>query len=184
MLSLNYIMTTLLTFGLYIFILRLWMQYIRASFYNPFTQFIVKITQPILAPLKQFLPTIKNVDTSTLLVLYILGMLKLAFIIHFQFNGPIWDSVFLFYAFYPILHAIGHLIFWLLLFRAILSWIERGQSGAEEILAQLTDPLVQPIRRIVPPLGNIDFSFMIVVFILLALNLLATELFGYLWIVM
>lgn len=184
MFSFYYIITILFTFSLYIFILRLWMQCLRVNFYNPFTQFIVKITQPILAPIKQILPIIKNIDTAVLLVIYFLGILKIIFIIHFLLNGPLWNIAFLFYAIYPILHAIGHLIFWLLLFRAILSWIDRGQSGAEDILAQLTDPLVQPIRRIVPPLGNIDFSFMIIVFILFTLNLIANQVFGYLWLVM
>ena len=83
-----------------------------------------------------------------------------------------------------IVHAAGNLLFWLLLFRAIMSWISRGQSGADELLAQLTEPLIAPIRRIVPPIGMIDISFMIFVFILMFLNMLAFDLVGYLWILL
>ncbi|MCO6524926.1 MAG: YggT family protein, partial [Candidatus Schmidhempelia sp.] len=89
MFSFYYIITILFTFSLYIFILRLWMQCLRVNFYNPFTQFIVKITQPILAPIKQILPIIKNIDTAVLLVIYFLGILKIIFIIHFLLNGPL-----------------------------------------------------------------------------------------------
>ena len=83
-----------------------------------------------------------------------------------------------------IVHAAGNLLFWLLLFRAIMSWVSRGQSGVDELLAQLTEPLIAPIRRIVPPIGMIDISFMIFVFILMFLNMLAFDLVGYLWILL
>ncbi|WP_392565427.1 YggT family protein [Utexia brackfieldae] len=184
MASIFYIINTLLTICLYIFMLRSWMQYARVNFYNPFTQFIVKITQPILGPLKKVLPYFKKFDSATFLVIYVIALIKVMFICAYGLKAPLFNVQYLLFAVYAILHAIGHLIFWLLLVRAILSWISRGQSSAEDLLFQLTEPLVQSIRRIIPPLGNIDLSFMVVVFILFALNMLATDLFGFIWLLM
>lgn len=176
------LINTLLTVGLYIIILRIWMQNSRVNYFNPFTQFIVKITQPFIGPLRKLIPSVGRLDTATLIILYLVGLVKIIFIYYYLMNVVSWNFVYLFLAIAAILHAVGHLIFWLLLFRAILSWVNRGQSIADDLLVQLTEPLVAPIRRIVPPLGMIDISFMILVFILMILNMFAPLIFGRLWI--
>ncbi|MWP61660.1 YggT family protein [Gilliamella sp. Pas-s25] len=185
MTSLYFLCKTILTLCLYILILRLWMQTARVNFYNPFTQFIVKITQPIIGPLRQVIPSIKRMDTATWVLLYFVAVIKIVFIFYYgMINTPMWSSEYLLYAIAAIAHAFGYLLFWLLLFRAISSWVSRGQSGADELLAQLTEPLISPIRRIVPPIGMIDISFMIFVFILMFLNMLAIDIVGYLWLIL
>lgn len=181
MISVFYIIKTLLTAFMYVFILRLWMHYIRASYYNPFTQFIVNVTQPILNPLKKIIPNFKQIDLSAAFVIYLVGLIKVTFILRYGFGAPIWQMKYVLFAFYSVLSAAGHLIFWLLLARAILSWITHGHSAADDVLSQLTEPLVQPIRRIIPPLGHLDLSFMVFVFVLMALNLVAYDVFGYVW---
>ncbi|MCX8665790.1 MULTISPECIES: YggT family protein [unclassified Gilliamella] len=185
MTSIFFLGKTVLTISLYVLILRLWMQRVRVNFYNPFTQFIVKITQPIIAPLRKVIPSIGHVDTATWVLLYLLAVLKIIFVLYFNLtNAPLFTIEYLLYAVAAIVHAVGHLLFWLLLFRAILSWVSRGHSGADELLTQLTEPFIAPIRRIVPPLGMIDISFMIFVFILMFLNMLAFDLVGYIWILL
>ncbi|QIQ21330.1 YggT family protein [Zophobihabitans entericus] len=181
MASIFYIVNTILTVGIYVFILRLWMQYARVNFYNPFTQFVLRITQPIVGPLRRIIPSIGRIDTSIVLVTYIIALIKVIFITTYALKWPVWNMMYLFYGILAMFHALGHLIFWMLLVRAILSWINRGQSPVEDLLAQLTEPLIRPIRRIVPPFGSIDISFMIFVFALIALNLIATDLFGIVW---
>lgn len=181
MTSVFFITKTILTALIYIFILRLWMHYVRVSFYNPFTQFIVKITQPILTPLKTIIPTSKQVDFSAVVVIYLLALLKVIFIFTYGFGAAVWNNSYLLYALGAAFSSVGHLLFWLLLIRAILSWITRGQTYADDILAQLTEPLVTPIRRFIPPFGFIDLSFMVIVFILFALNLVAYDVFGSVW---
>lgn len=185
MTSIFFLGKTVLTVCLYILILRLWMQQVHVNFYNPFTQFIIKITQPIIGRLRKIIPSIGRVDNATWVLLYLFAVIKIIFIYNFvMINAPIWSTEYLLYAVAAIVHAIGHLLFWLLLFRAILSWVSRGQSGADELLAQLTEPLIAPIRRIVPPIGMIDISFMIFVFILMFLNMFAIDILGFLWIVL
>ncbi|OCG01072.1 YggT family protein [Gilliamella sp. wkB112] len=185
MIALFFLGKTILTFSLYILILRLWMQRIRVNFYNPYTQFIVRITQPIIGPLRRIIPSIGKFDTATWIILYIVALIKLIFVLYIgTINAPIWSISYLFFAFAVIAHEVGYLLFWLLLFRAILSWVSRGQSIADELLSQLTEPLVAPIRRIVPPIGIIDISFMIVVFVLIFLNMLGIDAFGNLWLIL
>ncbi|OCG23457.1 hypothetical protein A9G11_05720 [Gilliamella sp. wkB108] len=185
MASIFFLGKTVLTVCLYIIILRLWMQRMRVNFNNPFTQFIVKITQPIVGRLRQFIPSIGRFDTATWIILYVFALIKIMFVFSYgTINAPLFNIDYLWFAVVAIIHAIGHLLFWLLLFRAIFSWINRGQTFTDELLAQLTEPLIAPIRRLVPPIGYIDISFIIVAFILIFLNLLGNDIFGVLWILL
>jgi YggT family protein len=185
MISLIFLGRAIFTICLYVLILRLWMQRVRVNFYNPFTQFIVRITQPVIGPMRRLIPSIGSVDTATWVLFYVVALLKIMFIFRFEgIDAPLWSPYYLLFALAAMAHAIGHLLFWLLLFRAILSWISRGQSVADELLTQLTEPLIAPIRRIVPPLGMIDISFMVFVFVLMFLNLFAIGLLGNLWLVL
>ncbi|WP_085246681.1 YggT family protein [Gilliamella mensalis] len=185
MTSLYFLGNTVLTICLYVLILRLWMQKVRVNFYNPFTQFIVRITQPLIVPLRKVIPSIGRIDTATWLLLYLFALIKIIFILYYKTaNTPVGFAEYFLLAIAAMAHAFGHLLFWLLLFRAILSWVSRGQSNADELLSQLTEPLIAPIRRIVPPIGMIDISFMIFVFILMFLNMFAIDIFGYLWLLL
>lgn len=163
MFSMSFIFNSILTICIYFLMLRLWMQYLRVSYHNPCTQFIIKVTQPVIGPLSNIIPSKGRFDTTTAILLYICALGKL--IGFFLFNLQIFILPFII-----ILSAFVDLIFWMLLIRAILSWLSQGNSALEEILYQLTEPLVAPIRRFIPPIGNIDISFMVFIFILFLLN--------------
>lgn len=79
-------------------------------------------------------------------------------------------------SFIQLLTYVGKLIFWLILIRAILSWISQGRNPIDYMLMQLTEPLMSPIRRIIPAMGGLDFSAMIVMLILIALNYLRLDI--------
>lgn len=175
--TLFYIGNTLLTLCIYLIILRIWMQFVRVNYYNPCTQFIVKLTQPVLGPLRKMVPSIGKIDTASFVVLYLLALIKFIFIVTLVRDDEYFNVTYLFSALLVILNSFGHLIFWILLARAILSWISRGQSLLEEVLAQLSEPLIAPIRRIIPPIGSIDISFMIFVFVLVILNMVCMGVF-------
>lgn len=74
--SLHFLVSTLFDLYIMVVILRLWLQMARADFYNPFSQFIVKATQPIVAPLRRVIPSIGSVDMATLLFAYIFAFLS------------------------------------------------------------------------------------------------------------
>ena len=73
------------------------------------------------------------------------------------------------------LKTIGLLIFWVLLVMAIMSWVSQGRSPIEYVLIQLADPLLRPIRRLLPAMGGIDFSPMILVLLLYVINMGVAE---------
>jgi len=75
-----------------------------------------------------------------------------------------------------LLKTIGLLVFWVLMVMAIMSWVSRGRSPVEYSLIQLTEPLLRPIRNLLPAMGGIDFSPMILVLLLYVLNMGIAEL--------
>lgn len=163
-----------------IFILKIWMQFIRADYYHPFTQSILKITKPITAPLRHIIPSIKNIDISSLIIVYIIALFKVVILMYFYFNEWSFSPIFLYYAALTVIYTVGYLIFLILVVQAVLSWIAQS-SPMFSILMQLTDPLIRPIRRIIPPIGMIDISFMIFLLILYFINHLLFGILGQAW---
>ncbi|WP_434322024.1 YggT family protein [Haemophilus influenzae] len=160
-----------------VLILRAWLQFALVDYYNPVSTFAVKMTDPVLKPLRKIAPTVKNIDTSALLLVFIIGMLK--GIIYFGVSV----NVLLVLGVLTVLKSIGLAIFYVLFIGAVLSWFNRGNNSISYAFYQLSEPLLRPIRRFLPTLGMIDFSPMVVVFILLFLNNFMLDLLGGLWII-
>ena len=176
---LNFVILTLLQLYTSVLLLRVWMQCVRADFYNPFSQFIVKITQPIVRPLRSVIPSIGPIDTASVLLAYILILLGI--IIPSSLSGTSIPFALMFpFAFIELLTAAGKMIFWLIIIRAILSWVSQGRNPIDHLLFQLTEPLMAPIRRVIPAMGGLDFSAMIVILVLYALNYLRVDVLQWL----
>ncbi|HGJ5874670.1 MULTISPECIES: YggT family protein [Arsenophonus] len=173
---LTFIVPTIIQLYIIILLLRVWMQWVRADFYNPFSQFVVKVTQPIVGPLRRFIPAIGAIDTATLLVAYILTVANILFVMWATNTLALISITLLPLSFIQLLTYAGKLVFWLILIRAILSWISQGRNPIDYMLMQLTEPLMSPIRRIIPAMGGLDFSAMIVMLILIALNYLRLDI--------
>lgn len=181
MLTLTFLVKTL--FGLYIMVLllRIWMQWTRCDFYNPFSQFIVKITQPVIKPLRRVIPSIGPVDTASLLLAFILATLKFPLEMLIQLGGVSPDPLYLLVGLLSLLKAAGQLVFWVIIIRSLMSWISQGRSPMDQVLYQLSEPLMAPVRRIIPAMGGIDFSAMVVILILCVFNFLGMDLFPTIW---
>lgn len=160
-----------------VLILRAWLQFARVDYYSPVSTFAVKMTDPVLKPLRRIAPTVKNIDTSALLLIFIIGMLK--GIIYFGLSV----NILLVLGVLTVLKSIGLAIFYVLFIGAVLSWFNRGNNSISYAFYQLSELLLKPIRRFLPTLGMIDFSPMVVVFILLFLNNFMLDLLGGLWII-
>ena len=173
---LTFIVPTIIQLYIIILLLRVWMQWVRADFYNPFSQFVVKVTQPIVGPLRRLIPAVGAIDTATLLVAYILTIANILFFMWATNTLALISITLLPISFIQLLTYVGKLVFWLILIRAILSWISQGRNPIDYMLMQLTEPLMSPIRRIIPAMGGLDFSAMIVMLILIALNYLRLDI--------
>lgn len=170
--TLAYLLSMIIQIYTMILLLRVWMQWARCDFYNPFSQFVVKATQPIVGPLRRVLPSLGPIDSSSLLVAFILSLIKaIVLFMVVTFQPIIWMSALLI-----LLKTIGLMIFWVLLVMAVMSWVSQGRSPVEYVLMQLTEPLLRPIRNLLPSMGGIDFSPMILVLLLYVINMGVAEM--------
>lgn len=151
--------------------LRFLLQWVRADFYNPISQFLVKVTNPPLVFLRRFIPGLFGVDLASILLMLILTVAKTYLISLVNGFTPKLPGV--------LLLAVGELIelaVWVfiitLFIRVILSWIQPGgYNPVLGLIHQLTEPLMAPARRLIPSFGGLDLS-PIVIFILLYLTLM------------
>jgi len=178
----SFLISTVFDLYIMVVILRIWLQAARADFYNPFSQFIVKATQPVVAPLRRVIPSVGSVDLATVLFAYVLCVLKFVAMILIVSGGAVSFSIdFLFLGLLSLIKAAGGLLFWVLLLRAILSWVSQGRSPIEYVFHQLTEPMLAPIRRILPPMGGFDLSVLVLFIVLQFANFLMGDIIGPIW---
>lgn len=176
--ALTFLITTLFDLYLMVVILRIWLQMARADFYNPFSQFIVKATQPIIAPMRRILPSLGRFDTASF-VLALLVVIVKVLLISLIAGGGIDILLFLMFAAVSVIKKAGVLLFWMLIIRAILSWFNQGYNPIVMVMGQLTEPVLAPIRRIIPPIGGLDLSVMLVIIGMNFLNMLLAQYIPY-----
>jgi YggT family protein len=169
--ALTFLVATLIDLYLIIVLLRLWMQLTRADFYNPVSQFVYKATQPVIGPLRGVMPMIGTLDTASVLFAIALGMLKIAALV--WLNGlPMSPLVIVIQGIMTTIGSLLSMLFWVLIVRAILSWFSQGYNPVEAMLHQITEPLLAPVRRVIPPIGGLDLSVLVVVIALQFLRIL------------
>ena len=171
-----FLIDTAFSLYLMVVILRLWLQLVRADFYNPFSQFVVKATNPLVLPLRRLIPSLGSLDTATLLLAYTIMLAKLVTLQLLQ-SGQVLLVPSLFFSLIFLVKEIFTLLFWILVIRALLSWFSQGRSPVEYVMHQLTEPLLRPVRRILPPLGGLDLSVLVVLIGLQFVNILFSSWF-------
>ena len=162
-------------FGLYIAVvlIRFLLQWVRADFYNPLSQFIVKVTSPVLRPLRQVIPGYGGMDTAAIVLAWLLKTVELALLAlllgysSFPFGAFLWSV--------PALVELTINIFLFAVFiRVLLSWLNPDPyNPAVGLLERLTDPIMRPAQRLVKPVGGLDLSPMVVMIGLVLLEMLA-----------
>ncbi|MDB5995521.1 MAG: YggT family protein [Pseudomonas sp.] len=162
MLGLNdaaiFIIKTLGSLYLLIVLLRFILQLVRANFYNPLCQFIVKATQPLLKPLRRVIPSMFGLDMSSLVLALIVQMVLIAVIL--ALKGFMVDWVLLVpWALIALFSLFLNILFYAMIISVILSWVAPGSHNpGAELVAQITEPVLAPFRRIIPNLGGLDIS--------------------------
>lgn len=181
MLTLTFLVKTLIDLYVMVLLLRIWMQWSRSDFYNPLSQFVVKITQPVVIPLRRILPSLGPIDSASLLLAFLLTTLKYPLLLLIQVGALSLSPMNLLVGLLSLVKSAGYLVFWVVIIRALMSWVSQGRSPVDALLYQLTEPLMAPIRRVIPAMGGIDFSAMAVILILYLFNYLGMDLFPGLW---
>lgn len=161
-------------FGAYalIVMLRFLLQWVRADFYNPLSQFIVKATSPLLNPLRKVIPSLGGKDTASLVLAWLVLSLEVLLILAFNGQGFQLPAA-LALAVPRLLDLVINVFLFSILIQVILSWINPGTyNPAIGVINSLTEPLLGPARRVIPPLGGLDLSPMLVMIGLYLLKML------------
>ena len=162
-------------FGLYTFLvmIRFLMQVSRADYYNPICQGIVKITDPAIRPFRALLPTLYGVDFATLGVAFVVQLVAVMLIVTL-WGGPIFDLLYIAWVLLGLFSIIFKIYFFALIIMVISSWIAPHSSHpALSLVQQIVEPVCTPARKLLPPMGGIDFSIILVfVFINIIDNIL------------
>jgi len=156
----QFLISTLFDLYMMAVILRIWLQLTRADFYNPVSQFVVKITNPVLIPLRRIIPGFAGIDWAGIVLLFLVGFGKVSLLQTLYGVGFPVPQV-LIASGVSIIKEVFSIIFWVMLIRVILSWVSQGYNPIEALLHQLTEPMLNPIRRVLPDMGGFDLSIMV-----------------------
>jgi YggT family protein len=159
-------------FGLYILVvlIRFLLQWLRADFYNPISQFIVTVTNPPLRILRRFIPGLAGIDLASIVLMLGLSMIKTWLLFSMVRQPGTFEGI-LVYSIGELLQLLVYVFIFTILIRVVLSWIapQQGYNPALRLLYDLSEPLMAPARRLIPPISGLDIS-PIVVFIFLYLT--------------
>jgi len=174
--ALVFIVNALSSLYLLVLLLRFWLPWLRADFRNPLAQGILKLTSPVIIPVRRLVPSFGRLDTATVLVAFVLQCLALLLILLILGASANFSTIAVSALVKLVLLSINLFMFAIFI-RIILSWIAPGQyNPAIAIITTLTEPLLGPVRRIIPPLGGFDIS---PVFVIIALGALTRLLMGF-----
>jgi YggT family protein len=167
-------------FGLYILIvmLRFLFQLLRADFYNPVSQFVVKATSPLLRPLRRWIPGLGGIDLAALLLALLIQIAEL-WLIHVMrgYQPSLSGLVVLSSA--ELLRILVYIFLVAIFIKVIASWIAPDvYNPVMRLLDTLSEPLLRPARRLLPPMGGLDLSPIVVLIALQMLLMLLVNPLG------
>jgi YggT family protein len=159
--AIKYIVDTLLWLLTLAFVLRLLFQLTRANFRDPMADAIVRVTNWLILPLRRLLPPIGKVDTATVAAVIAVASVRTAASLALAGEG--FSDVGLFLRITAL--DLAGLVLRIYLFAMLLYWLTSfvspgGYAPGVRLLSQLCEPILKPVRRIIPPIGQIDFSFL------------------------
>lgn len=170
--ALIYLISTLTDLYVTAILLRLLLQWVKADFYNPLSQFLIKVTNPVLVPARRLIPSIGRLDTASVVVMLLLELLQLVLVNLLGKTEFGFQFLFLF-AVQKLLIALLLTYFILIIARVIVSWIAReSRHPLIPLIYQLTEPVLRPISKLLPPMGGVDLSPLFALIALRALLLL------------
>ena len=172
-----YIIQTLGQLYLLVALLRFILQLVRADFYNPLCQFTVKATQPLLAPLRRIIPSVAGIALAGLVL--VLGLQFLLIVVLLSLTSfPVMQLLpqILIWTLIIVAGLVLKIFFFALIVSVILSWIAPGSHNpGAQLTQQICEPLLAPIRNLLPNLGGLDIS---PIFAFIAINLLERFVIG------
>ena len=162
---------------LMILIMRFWLQWVKADFYNPLSQFVVKVSNPLVVPLRRVIPGFGGLDIATIVVAYSVATLK--FFTLAALAGESLGSLAFYIGLLVLIKQAGFLLFVIMIVLAIMSWVVQGYNPTMMVFHQLTEPFLRPIRSIMPNLGGLDLSMIVAFLAMNVINILLSNSLPY-----
>jgi YggT family protein len=166
-------------FSLYIgaVLIRLLLGFARANFNNPLSQFLVKVTNPVLVPMRRFIPSIGKIDTSAVVLAYGLTLIKIT-LLYLIIRSAVMFPESLIIAIGEIIKTVIWVYIIALILQAVISWVGSAQGNpVSPLVHSLTNPIVRPIRKVVPLIGMMDLSPLVAILGLNVLLIVVNNLF-------
>lgn len=152
-------------FGLYIMaiLLRFILQQVRADFYNPVSQVLVKVTNPLLKPLRRFIPGYLGIDWPAIILAIAFQAVEIVlvfFIVAGQVPAPLGLLVL---SIAKLLQTVIYIFMFVIFVQVVISWINPGvYNPITNLLYKISEPIMRPARNLLPPMGGFDLSPMLV----------------------
>ena len=157
--AIRYIVDTLLWLLNLAFLLRLLFQWVRANFRDPMADAIVRMTNWLILPLRRVLPPIGKVDTATVVSVLAIASLRTFAVLALAGQGVGDLLLFLRITLVDLAEMVLKVYLFAMLLYALTSFVSPGgYAPGVRLLSQLCEPILKPVRRIIPPIGQIDFS--------------------------
>ena len=154
----SYLIGTLIDLYVTAVMLRLLLQWVRADFYNPVCQFLVKLTNPVLVPLRRVIPAIGKLDTASVVLMIALEILSV-WIVSRIGSADLTIQQIVVFALIKLMATMLWILFFLIIVSVILSWVgARARHPAIPLVYQVTEPVLAPFRKVIPPIAGIDLS--------------------------
>lgn len=173
--ALIFLLDNLVMLATLVVMARFVLQMVRADFYNPISQFVVKATNPVLVPMRKVIPGFGGIDWASIVL-----MLAIQFVYWFikllMLDGVVWPIFTVSLSILEVLRFATYFFMGAMIILAIMSWFVRGYNPYAALLAQITDPLLRPIRRVIPPIGGLDISM---IFAFIGIRIFQILVLGY-----
>ena len=167
-----FLVRTLFEIYIAVVMIRFLLQWARADFYNPISQFIVRVTSPVLRPMRQFIPGYGGLDIASLVLAWALKALELALLAAIYGLGSKALGALL-WAIPALIGLVLNILLFSILIHAVLSWVNPDPyNPAVSLLRELTAPILRPARQLLPPIGGLDLSPMVVMIVIVLLQML------------
>jgi len=174
---LEFLLTTAFDLYITVVMLRFILQQVRGDFYNPISQFIVKVTNPLLIPLRRIIPGWGGIDIAAILLMLVLQ--SIAFTLLLLIRGvDLQLLVIINLAFAELISMAFNVFIFAIVIQAIISWINPAghYNPVGGILSSITEPMLRPARKYIPPISGIDLSPLAALMALQILKMLVVPL--------
>jgi YggT family protein len=171
--ALHFVLNTLLTLVVVVFLLRVIMPLVRADFRNPVGEAVLKITNPLVLPLRRVIPPGRKVDIASIVALLIVQLVKTCALLLLISSALLRLNLVLVTAAHGLLITVLQFYLYAVLIYALMTWFAGASySPVGLVLGRICEPLLAPFRRLIPPIGGLDLSALFVIIALQALIIL------------